>query len=405
MADEVGLGKTRVAKGVIAEVWRRHQRARKGTVIVYVAANSEIGRQNGRVLRGGEGPAADLPSRPTLLPLHADKVRARGLHILTFTPATALSLRRGTGTARERALLLQLVRRVWRCGEGDRIIEIFRVRSEASNFRSTLEQVKRLEIDNSMAREFRKAVRRDPGLTEAFRSLRKRGTALDQGARNKLIGDLRALLARTALRTLKPRLVVLDEFQKFRSVVEEADDRKKLANQLLGDCPALLLSATPYRMRARAVDDGLTDDDLMPLFRFLYRSVDRAAAARDALGELRWALEKLRGDDSAEAAKSIRRARQARGEAQRLLCEVMCRWERPVGSRDATTLERAPLEPVDVRAYSAFQSAVDLAAASTGLTHRQTVEYWKSAPYLFNFMRGYKAKEALRDARDEARSR
>ena len=40
-----------------------------------------------------------------------------------------------------------------------------------------------------------------------------------------------------------------------------------------------------------------------------------------------------------------------------------------------------------VAAYLGLQHAVDLAATWTKLHSRATVEYWKSAPYLVNFMR------------------
>lgn len=400
VADEVGLGKTRVAKGVIAAVKSRHVRARRGRVVVYVAANAEIGRQNGRVLRGSDE-EIDLPSRPTLLPLHSKQLRAPGVHILTFTPMTALRLRRGTGTARERALLFHLLRRTWRIPEDSRSVDIFRVHSQAKNFKPLLNSVRRQRIDSAMAARFKAAIQADRTLKQRFRSLMKKHRTIDSRARNKLVGELRETLARTALQTLKPELVVLDEFQKFRWVVEDADNPKTLAGQLLGSRPSLLLSATPYRMGARAADDGLTDDDLLPLFRFLYKSSEQAARARDALSEMRWTLEKVRGDDSPEAKKSVKRAKIARRKAQALLTEVMCRSERPVGSDEATSVVSTALRASDIKGYVDFQAAVDTAAARGGISHRQTVEYWKSAPFLFNFMRGYKVKQALREARDD----
>jgi Helicase conserved C-terminal domain len=70
--------------------------------------------------------------------------------------------------------------------------------------------------------------------------------------------------------------------------------------------------------------------------------------------------------------------------------------------------ERPPLElkSSDVAAYLAVQQAVDYAAATTKLHHPETVEFWKSAPYLVNFMRGYRVKQALTAAyADEARRR
>src|SRR3954466_5386149 len=73
VADEVGLGKTMVARGVVAKAIE-HLRARKVKRIdvVYICSNAEIARQNiGRLAVGGE--VAAFASRLTLLPsqLHA----------------------------------------------------------------------------------------------------------------------------------------------------------------------------------------------------------------------------------------------------------------------------------------------------------------------------------------------
>jgi hypothetical protein len=47
------------------------------------------------------------------------------------------------------------------------------------------------------------------------------------------------------------------------------------------------------------------------------------------------------------------------------------------------------------------QRAIDYAAAATGLRHRSTIEYWKSAPYLAAFLRGYRVRQALDAAWDD----
>lgn len=400
VADEVGLGKTRVARGVIEEVEALHATAGRGRAVVYIAANAEIGRQNGKVLRG-RAEELDLPSRPSLLPLYSAALSRPGLHVLAFTPTTALRLRRGTGTAEERALLLVLLRRLWRFRVTDRVIDVFRVRASRTNFWNSYKGLSGRRIDARAVKAFHRAVRADETLRDSFKAFNRPHTPIDGRGRNSFIGKLRELLARMALQTLRPDLIILDEFQKFRWVLEEADVGGTLSNQLLGERPALLLSATPYRMTARAADDGLTDDDLLPLLRFLYQDAEAAAQARTALVELRWALERVRGDESDEATKSVDRAIEARRTAQELLSRVMCRSERPVGSSSATEVKTASLRPEDVRGYIDFQSAVDKAAPAAEVSHRQTIEYWKSAPFLFTFMRDYEAKRALREAQDD----
>src|SRR4051794_26522935 len=74
VADEVGLGKTLVARGIVARVVERLRADGVHRVdIVYVCSNQEIARQNlGRLQLAGREDLA-LPSRITLLPLHLSK--------------------------------------------------------------------------------------------------------------------------------------------------------------------------------------------------------------------------------------------------------------------------------------------------------------------------------------------
>src|SRR4051794_5411272 len=67
VADEVGLGKTLVARGLIAKTIDRLWDTTKRIDIIYICSSGDIARQNIRRLdiTGGE---AALPSRVTLLP-------------------------------------------------------------------------------------------------------------------------------------------------------------------------------------------------------------------------------------------------------------------------------------------------------------------------------------------------
>ena len=73
VADEVGLGKTRVALGLVRELEQRRRRSRSGTIVIYVTSNSEIANQNVRVLRLGAEPTVRPPFAD-----HAAAARAQG---------------------------------------------------------------------------------------------------------------------------------------------------------------------------------------------------------------------------------------------------------------------------------------------------------------------------------------
>ena len=103
LADEVGLGKTIVARGVLEELSRR----KRHLDVVYLCSNTEIAEQNRRRL----DPSAERPLR-RVTELAYGRPPDRDLRVFSFTAGT--SLRGGTGLAWERRLLLFLTHRVLR---------------------------------------------------------------------------------------------------------------------------------------------------------------------------------------------------------------------------------------------------------------------------------------------------
>ena len=108
VADEVGLGKTHVAKGVIALVIEHLRRiGDERHDIVYVCSNAAIARQNLRKLvPKGIEPLEDV-DRLTMLPLvqlDAGSSGQPGVNLLAITPGTSLKFGRSTGTFTERCL-------------------------------------------------------------------------------------------------------------------------------------------------------------------------------------------------------------------------------------------------------------------------------------------------------------
>lgn len=395
VADEVGLGKTRIAAALVRQV--AADRPGRATVVVYFGPNAEVVRQNMRVLRRDEH-ADDALERLTLLPLAGRELTQRRLHILGFTQGTSLSpVKRGSGRGPERALLLELVRPAWRIHASDSAVDVFRVTMDPGNFRDALRDVSRKTVHAGVAQRFARELHKAPALRLTFDQLRAEPVH-DRNwrhAQRAFIGELRLLLARTVLRTLDPQLVVFDEFQKYSEILTAAETIGSLEHTITQG-RVLLLSATPYRMRADEADTGMSVE-LATLLRFL---LDDRRVAEDALGELeelRRAFRQLRPMKHPDYAKSRNRVSAAKRGVEDRLRPVMCRSQRP---RLKTPTEALPIIPEapDLLAYLAFQRTVDIAARHVNLQHRSTIEYWKSAPYLMAFMRGYRVKEAIDDA-------
>ena len=117
VADEVGLGKTHVAKGVIAQVIDHLGRAGdERHDIVYICSNAAIARQNIRKLVPAGIEPVTSADRLTMLPLaeldEGDETRA-GINVVAITPGTSLNFGRSTGKREERFVAYTFLRAHW----------------------------------------------------------------------------------------------------------------------------------------------------------------------------------------------------------------------------------------------------------------------------------------------------
>src|SRR5262249_18591317 len=129
---------------------------------------------------------------------------------------------------------------------------------------------------------------RAPTTEERFVDLRVRmtrarnsRTVSDKRDQLVLIGELRRLLARSCVEALEPDLIILDEFQRFRDVLNRDSEAGELADDLFDyeEARVVLLSATPYKMYT--VADDVTDDhyaDFLRTLRFLFRDDEEKVA-------------------------------------------------------------------------------------------------------------------------------
>lgn len=120
VADEVGLGKTLVARGVVARtIEHLHQRGEERIDIIYICSNRQIAQQNLRRLHDGAGAQIPHADRLTLLPKVLQQMRRPrrpgepAVNIISFTPGTSFHLGYSGGMKAERALLHVLLGELW----------------------------------------------------------------------------------------------------------------------------------------------------------------------------------------------------------------------------------------------------------------------------------------------------
>ena len=117
IADEVGLGKTLVAKGIIAKAIERLWEEVDRIDVLYICANRDIARQNVNRLNVTSQQEFQLASRLTLLPLHMKRLHDNRLNFISFTPQTSFDLRSAEGIAKERAMIYHILREGWGLGD------------------------------------------------------------------------------------------------------------------------------------------------------------------------------------------------------------------------------------------------------------------------------------------------
>ena len=269
VADEVGLGKTVVARGVIESMMRR-KRDCGPLRVFYVCSSLAIAAQNkGSLLKAISDPeirsrAACDVDRLTLAPnrMLSDDVP---LHLYTLTPDTSIPDRKGkrrSGTVMERALLHNLLAARYPSlttipGQGEWL------RRNVGKSWEDWKQWSGCRPSPSLKHAFFPVLREQLAL--------KRGRHLPPAIRRELakgpldtIKLLRIALAKTGLDALSPDLVIFDEFQRFQDLMAGDDRGSRIAREMVRTCrggPAvLLLSATPYRLYGGDLDHWFGED-------------------------------------------------------------------------------------------------------------------------------------------------
>lgn len=418
VADEVGLGKTMVARGVIARTIEALQDKVPRIDIVYVCSNGAIAKQNVARLNviGGERTRV-LPTRLTMLAIElarAGGIKRKGVNFFSLTPGTSLDLKQGGGMKVERALIYRFVRRRFVKADQRTLRKMFMRPAGPKGWKATRQWVNQQDIEPTIETRFNDALDRQPevlaqlqALIERFRSEGDTSRDMRQAV-DHCVMTLRTILARESAEALEPDLIVLDEFQRFTELLhgegEAADLARKLFDAVDPDgnrSKVLLLSATPYRMLSLRDDEADAGDhyrEFLDVLSFLFG--ERGPTVRAELeGEMRryrFAMQSLPG--------SFDEARTIKTGIEGTLRSVIARTERVSETAERDAMMRDIDVPVTVEPADLIEArAVARVAKAAGAPG--TVEYWKSAPYLLSFLRDYKLGQRLdhlKDAPDKA---
>jgi hypothetical protein len=412
LADEVGLGKTFVAKQVINLVREWHKEKKDDFFkVVYICSNANIVDQNIEKL-GVEHHMKISESRLSMQHLYiklAEKEIANQHKedempesIIPLTPSTSFRFYSAQGTANERALMCNFLCRLpqfelYKTELADFLRCDVKYWQELVNgYNDKIDLCGDEYLDEMHDKLQSKLTEETISLTLTYAN-----KGCDNRERAILINNLRRIFAEISIDMLDPDLVIMDEFQRFNSLLEQGDDEQSiLVNNFFdskrSNTKILLLSATPYKPYSTLEElntDG-TDEhyqDFMKVMDFLFASKDKAGQFK-----LIWKdySSTLKRTDVVDLAPLI----SAKNAAEEALYGVMCRTERfNSGIIDDSRVCDVQILPEDIISFAECQKLMDYLSEENDSVRlgNLPMEYVKSAPYLLSFMNKYELKKRI----------
>jgi hypothetical protein len=278
IADEVGIGKTIIAKGVIAKSVDR-ERKKTPFHVVYICSNQVLAHQNISKLNPF-GICEQPLNRLIFLAFNPSTNKNLPLRLSSLTPNTSFNLTNSVGYKEERAILFRLLFKYSDfINQEDELRKLLKGNNQIGNdsWNFTVDNYIKKE-DNcfrpKLAQNFKNKLENIPFLKNRFpRSHELLGNKdyksfysalkalLRKFESNKcldplhysyeIIRALRKELTEVCVTYLDADLFILDEFQKFKSLIDGADisEAGEIAKVVLqnDDARVLLLSATPFK--------------------------------------------------------------------------------------------------------------------------------------------------------------
>lgn len=412
VADEVGLGKTFVAKRVIELLRERHrQRGEKTFRVVYICSNATVAEQNISKLGIQQMQRFD-ESRLSMQHLQITKLE-RGLSrqtkagelaelIIPLTPMTSFRTTSSWGTAPERALMYVILSQLEELrGLEEKLTHFLneRYRGQGVKWWEAHINTYQGEVKGCGAEYLRwitKAVR--GYLTEQdFSDLTK--CFEERKADPAVFNRFRQAFAHASIERLRPDLVIMDEFQRFSDLLtQDEDERSMLARNFLSDrakTRVLLLSATPYKPYTTLAElNELGCDEHYSDFRKLVSFLSIQGSCGDKFSSIweRFSRSLARVDTDYTTALAHKE------EAQEALYSLMCRTERlDMQIIDDTRAREVEVSKADILSYVQGQRFLDLLQERKAerTLRRMPIEYVKSSPYLVSFMDRYEHKRYI----------
>lgn len=223
--------------------------------------------------------------------------------------------------------------------------------------------------------------------------------AFANDADNNAWETVRENISDITLKWLKPELIIYDEFQNFREIMTEYTASQKLDSQ---EPYALMLSATPFRMYLsdNQAEQDEKNADLTKVCEFLTQKQDEnPSELSDSLKAYKSALE----DFSKSSGISERTVLEKKKAFESKMSQVFSRMERINVLRNLDL----PVQDAGQRTEypcgkvpQLYEYAKELHDYAIGGTDNQKVEYAKRMPYMFSFMTAKRSSKGIQEIQE-----
>lgn len=422
VADEVGLGKTLIARGTIAKTALiQYEAGKKLFKIVYICSNQVIANQNIQKLDVFNLRSKDNTGESRLSMQHLKiaeqeltaKEKGSYAQLIPLTPSTSFSMTSGGGRKEERALMYVILSRIPKLYEYDDDLSSFLRQDvdgwfgEVEYYENRVSELSKAETGypDNIIKRILEIDERDDILNELLTHLDELNEGYDDyyctESGRSVLQKLRRMFAEISVGMLQPDLVILDEFQRFKFLIDsevEETETGLLTQKFFDtkDLKVLLLSATPYKLYSTMdeIDEAERSDEYYKEFfdviRFLNSDDnEKMKAFSEIWSDYSVSLrEVIQGDAAVLSLKN---------KAEKELYNFMCRTERisvmDSGDYidDSSTKNILKISEGDIHTFIDMGELLKKAGDERALL----VDYAKSSPYLMSFMNHYKVKEYI----------
>ena len=436
IADEVGLGKTIIAKGIIAKAFQAFNRSKENPTfnVIYICSNQSLAKTNLRKLNfSNDTSLVENPLNRLIYLAYNDKKDPQTLRFDSLTPTTSFNLSNKSGVKDERAIIYALLTHYseflkrknglkWLLKSGvskDNWEKAIKDKSTNSKLRSKLfvqykEKLQSELVDETTAPKLFKSL----GLTKptsVWNVLLSSCEEIDGRNyknityKNELIFLLRHLLTTICLDYLGADLIILDEFQRYSDLIDQGIDEVSPAVELaravfdLNDnTKVLMLSATPFKPFTTQCDEDSGENhykEFMKVLKFLMNGKDPVfwenfESDRRKLFSLIYDTQV----DTENAYLPDLKATKLR--IQHRYLQGMVRTERTLVSDDKNLMVKTSqsevikkLSQADIFDFIALDAVNQKIGEMGKFRSMNPVEFSKSCPYALSFLSNYSIRE------------